>query len=211
MKALLLANGRRPGIALVKEQQKDADIVLAIDGAAGLVKEYGIEIDALIGDLDSVRPEDLAHIEGKKTRIIKLPREKDETDTRAAFDEALRLGADEIVLLGALGHRFDHSYGNVLLLARALKLGIKAMIADEKNTLFAADGPVRLTGRPGDIVSVLPLTEGVVADASRGLKYPLKRLPIPTDNPVGVSNELTESEAEFEIISGVALIALSRD
>lgn len=211
MKALILANGRKPGKNLVQKHIKDADIVLAVDGAASYVREYGITAGALIGDLDSVRPEDLRFIEEQKIKIIRLPREKDDTDTLAAFNEAVWTGADEIVLLGALGRRFDHSFGNVMLLTRALRLGIKATVQDDKNTLFAADGAVLLTGRAGDIVSVLPLTEGVVADASTGLKYPLRNLPIPLDNPVGVSNEMTASQAEFRIKSGIALIALSRD
>jgi len=211
MKALILANGNKPGYTLVMEHIKDAGIVLAVDGAARLVREYGIRADALIGDLDSVQPVDLSFIEEQNIKIIRLRREKDETDTHTAFDYAVQAGADEIVLLGALGKRFDHSFGNVMLLTRALKRGIKAVIADEKNTLFAAQGFLRLTGKPGDIVSILPLSEGVVADGSRGLKYPLNCLPIPLDYPVGVSNEMTADEAAFEIAGGIALIALSRD
>lgn len=211
MKALILANGKKPSLSLIAEHMRAADLVLAVDGAAGLVREYGIRIDALIGDLDSVQPDDLSFIEEQKIKVIRLQREKDETDTLAAFEHALAAGAGEIVILGALGERFDHSMGNVLLLTRALKKGVKAAIHDEKNSLFAANGDVALSGRAGDIVSVLPLTEDVVADASYGLKYPLKELPIPIDYPVGVSNEMTGDKARFTIKSGVALIARSRD
>jgi len=211
MKALIIANGKKPPQSLFLEHVKDAALILAVDGAAAVAREYRIRPDALIGDLDSVSEEDLAYIEEQGVPVIRLKREKDDTDTVAAFDEALRRGADEITILGALGHRFDHSYANVMLLVRALKRGIKAVITDGHNTLFAAAGEVVLHGRRGDIVSVLPLSEGMSADASCGLKYPLQNLPLPLDYPVGVSNEMTGDTAGLVIKNGIAVIAVSKD
>ena len=164
-----------------------------------------------MGDLDSVTKDDVDYAANQNIKILKLPKEKDETDSQVALDEAIKLGAAEIVFLGALGSRFDHSYSNVLLLVRAYEKKVSALIKDNKNTLFVSDGKVSLTEKKGGFISILPLTEGTVATDSYGLKYPLNNLSLPLNRPIGASNEMTSGKAGVTIKSGLALIVLSKD
>ena len=211
MKAVIVANGKKPSEKLLRQQIKNAGLLLAVDGGITPFRQYNILPHYLIGDLDSLHKEDLLFANGSRIEVIRLPREKDDTDTQAALDFAMDKGADEIILLGAMGSRFDHSYANVLLLVRAFERNAKAFIIDNKNILFVAEGSVLLKGKQGDFISILPLKEGTVATASFGLKYPLNELSLPMNQPVGVSNEMTAHSAGVTIKSGLALIVLSKD
>ncbi len=211
MKVLIIANGKKPEKEFLKEHLKGSELVIAVDGAAKTLREYGLNADICIGDFDSVDPSDIKYQEDLGAEIISYESEKDDTDTLLAVDEAIKRGAGEITILGALGFRFDHSFANALLLARALENNVKAVIKDESNTIFAAKGRVELEGKKGGIVSILPLTKGTVADKSCGLKYPLKNLKLPLGRPLGVSNEMTGGKASFIIKSGIALVVLPND
>lgn len=211
MKTLIVVNGTPPDAVLLKRHIKDAHFVIAVDGGIRVFKKHGLEPDLLVGDLDSVDKDAVDYALSRNIKTLKLPKEKDETDSQVALDEAIKRGADEIVFLGALGSRFDHSYSNVLLLVRAYEKKVSAMIQDNKNTLFVSDGKVNLKANKGGFVSILPLTEGTVATDSWGLKYPLKNLSLPLSQPIGASNEMTDSKAGVTIKSGLALIVLSRD
>lgn len=211
MKAVIVANGKKPSKKLLRRQSKEAGLLLAVDGGIMPFRQYDILPHYLIGDLDSLHSDDLQFAKDHQIKIIRLPREKDDTDTQAALDFAIKEGADEIILLGAAGSRFDHSYANILLLIRAFETNVKAFIVDDKNNIFVAKDRVLFEGKPGDFVSILPLKENTVATASFGLKYPLDELSLPLNRPVGVSNEMTEFSAGVTIKSGLALVILSKD
>jgi thiamine pyrophosphokinase len=211
MKAVILANGKRPPVNLIRKHIKGAGLIIAVDGGIKPLRLFGVIPDVLIGDFDSLSEEDMQYASNQRVKRIQLAREKDNTDTQAAMDYAIENDADEIVMMGATGSRIDHTYANILLLVRALKKNVKASIIDKKNILFVSDGDVLLNGRPGDVVSILPLTEGTVAGDSYGLKYPLKDLALPIHQPIGASNEMTQPKAGVRIKRGLALIVLSKD
>ncbi|KZE75730.1 hypothetical protein AV654_24980 [Paenibacillus elgii] len=60
-------------------------------------------------------------------------------DTEMAFTQALEHKAGEIVLLGVLGSRWDHSLANVHLLRKALAAGIRCRITDADDRPIARD------------------------------------------------------------------------
>lgn len=91
-------------------------LVIAADGEANLCIFQGWPVDAVVGDADSVDPHDLR---GRAAGVPfhRYPVEKDETDLEIALHLALDLGANEILIAGALGARIDHTLGNLALLA----------------------------------------------------------------------------------------------
>ena len=91
------------------------DLVIAVDSGLERVRVLGLKPDLIIGDMDSVEPE-LLQLHPNTTQL-RHPADKNETDTELAIHYALDAGASEIVLLGAVGDRLDHTLANVLLLA----------------------------------------------------------------------------------------------
>ncbi|MDL2260123.1 thiamine diphosphokinase [Deltaproteobacteria bacterium OttesenSCG-928-K17] len=183
------------------------DLVIAADGGARHARALGWPIDCLIGDLDSVDPEILHEVKNSGAEIFKYPAEKDEIDFELALNLAQSRGYEEIEVLGALGGRWDMTFGN-LFLPRALHGGGGIRFRHGPWTFQTVSGPaeIALCGRPGDLLSLLPLGDDVGGVRLGGCRYPLSGETLKAGLSRGVSNELTESRGELKFDSGTLLI-----
>ena len=91
-------------------------LVIAVDGGSLHAKSLGLNIDIVIGDLDSLNVETHAALSAIGTQIKTLPSRKDETDLELALIHATEQGAKQIAILGAFGGRLDMSLSNLFLL-----------------------------------------------------------------------------------------------
>ena len=105
------------------------DMIIAADGGYDNLIRHGYTPDILIGDLDSIESE---IPEG--TRLIRYPKEKDETDMFLAYEAGVKLGYAEFVMLGATGGRLDHTYANISLLLYAKEHGHNVTVMDERGS-----------------------------------------------------------------------------
>ena len=113
-----------------------SDVLIGADRGALYLLEQGMPLHAAIGDFDSVTLDERSRIEAEaETFLGHDAYDKDQTDTEMAFQYALGLKSEEIVLYGALGTRMDHSLANVHLLSKALDHGIPCRIVDEHNEI----------------------------------------------------------------------------
>lgn len=205
MKCLIVTAGAPPGYELFATHVKDAELIICVDGAADTLVRHSVVPDVLIGDFDSAKSASIAYIESKGARLVRLPVHKNETDTEAAVDLALESGADDIVILGALGLRLDHALGNLGMLVKAERAGARCRIIDELHEITAAQGKYELHGRPGQTVSILPLGGNITVTATN-LEYPLERLLLRCDAARGISNVILSSPAALSIEGAYALI-----
>ena len=95
----------------IKIDLLDGDTVIAADSGYETAKKLRLPVNVLIGDMDSVKVELPKEIE-----TIKLPTEKDVTDTEAAVELALEKGADSICIIGGIGTRVDHTLASLGIL-----------------------------------------------------------------------------------------------
>lgn len=211
MKAVVVSNGDIKDINFAKDILKDSHIIIAADGGSRHILNSGFMPDALIGDLDSVDEETLDKIKTSSCAIVKYPREKDYTDTQIAIDYAIEKKADEIILLGCVGDRLDHTLANIFLLVKLIKQGIKACIVNEKNAIYITDHCIELNGNIGDLLSLIPVGGDVTGIYTKGLKYGLAGKTIKMGDPLGISNVFIDNKIEVKIESGYLLVILSRD
>jgi thiamine pyrophosphokinase len=186
----------------------DGDWIIAADGGAGRALAWGLKPDLVIGDMDSLTEGDRAKLEALGCRFIEHPRAKDETDLELALGYAARGGAQEIVILGALGGRLDHAVSNLLLLALPDLGGIAVRLADgEREAMLVRSGEtVWLEGSPGDLVSLLPLGGDVNGVTTRGLAWGLDEETLFFGFSRGVSNEMVDCRAEIRVGEGILLV-----
>lgn len=185
----------------------DDDYIICADGGYLLAKKENIRPDLAIGDFDSMRlPEQPA------CEIMRLPTKKDDTDTLACIRYAISRGFCDIVIVGGIGGRFDHSYANVQTLAFAARHGADAMLCDaDTRILFVENGSCTVERIPGRKLSVFAYTETCSGVTLRGVEYPLTDAVLTQSYPIGVSNEFTADRAEITVKSGALLIILSAE
>ncbi len=221
MVALILADGDVPArsdLDLAWPAWDEAvEVVIAADGGAHHASGLGVTIDLWVGDGDSIGEEALAALEAAGVPLERSPQHKDESDTELAIRAALRLGQSGVLILGALGGRIDHALVNIGLLAMPELAGREASILDasSRTVLVRAPGPDgsaverRLPGRPGDLISLLPLGPGVEGVTTRGLVYPLADEPLPVGAARGLSNVRSEPDAAVVVRRGLLLVVES--
>ncbi|MBA2373424.1 MAG: thiamine diphosphokinase, partial [Chloroflexi bacterium] len=174
MKAIVLADGDvqpRDRLDAVWPGWSDGvGLVVAADGGARHAAALGLRLDLWVGDGDSVGDGALRELAGEGVAIERAPIDKDESDTELAIRAAIDRGADGVVILGAFGgRRLDHTLANVGLLALPSLAGRAAALLDAAARIrllrAPGDGIARarldLSGRVGDLVSLVPFGPGV--------------------------------------------------
>jgi thiamine pyrophosphokinase len=177
--------------------------VIAADGGADLAWHLGVEIDLVVGDLDSISPAALAGA----AQVERHTAEKDATDLALALAAALRLEPERILVLGSAGGRLDHLFGSLLLLAAQDFAGVQVDAQLGSAAVHVVRRERVLHGEPGDLISLFAVhgpARGVVTD---GLVYPLRAETLEPGSSRGVSNVFAAREARIDLERGV-LIAL---
>lgn len=211
MKAVIVCNGSVKNYNFIKTFFDSSDYIISVDGGAGHLRELGIKPDVLLGDFDSANKGDIEYFKNQGIKAERFPVEKDMTDSELAIEKALERGADEIVFIGAVGSRLDHSMANILLLKKLVDKKVKACIVDENNIIYMFNGPFSIQRVWDYKLSLIPVTDKVTGVTTKGLKYPLNNATMNLGTSWGVSNEFYGDIAEVSIDEGILLVCLSRD
>ena len=116
--------------------------VICADAGYETAAKLGVVPDLIVGDFDSA-----SGLPPKGKKVLKLPVEKDVTDTMYAAMKGLTKGFRSFVLLGCLGGaRFDHTVANLEVLQFLLSHGAPGLLADEHTKVFLIrESRLRLT------------------------------------------------------------------
>lgn len=185
----------------------EKDFVIAVDGGLGYCSILGVEPDLILGDFDSVSPEEAKEVEALERqipeRILRLPREKDDTDMLAALKEGLRRDYRDFRIYGGTGGRFDHTLANIQCLLYLKKHGAVGYLVDGTGMIMVLmDESVEFQKGLEGYLSLFSLTEEAVGVTIRGMKYPLERAVIRNDFPIGISNEFMGEAAVISVERG---------
>ncbi|NGQ96190.1 thiamine diphosphokinase [Brevibacillus sp. SYP-B805] len=208
---ILLFAGGSLGEWALREIQA-GDLLVGVDRGALFLVRHGLLPDLAIGDFDSVSADEREEIRaGAKALSTCDPVWKDLTDTEMALRWAIEQSPAEIVLLGALGTRFDHTLANVQLLMKALRAGVPCRIVDEKNEVMLIDRGCSVEKDRFPHISLLPLSSEVTGITLTGFRYPLHQATLSTGDSLGISNVLEEETGTIELASGYLLVIKSMD
>lgn len=185
----------------------ESDLVIAVDGGLGYCSVLGVEPDLILGDFDSVSPEEAKALEKLEQqipeRVIRLPREKDDTDTLAALKEGLRRGYRDFRIYGGTGGRFDHTFANIQCLLFLKKQGAVGYLVDGNGMMLVLeDEAVEFQKDLEGGLSLFSLSQESLGVTIKGMKYPLEQAVLRNDYPVGISNEFTGEQAVISVEKG---------
>jgi thiamine pyrophosphokinase len=212
LRAVIFANGRLSDPLMDRSLLRADDWILAADGGAVHCRELGVVPAAVIGDLDSAPSDEVDRLKAVGVEIIRHPQRKDETDLELAIAYACQAGADEVLILGAMGDRWDQTIANLLLLSLIDLPSGRALIVDgvQQVGLLRGGETFPLRGQPGDVVSLLPIAGDASGITTDGLEYALQASTLRFGATRGVSNLLLRTDASVSLREGKVLVVLIR-
>lgn len=193
---------------------KKSDFIICADKGYEYAKASKIKPNLLIGDFDSLNidlPDDIS--------IEHYPSEKNDTDTMLCLKYALDRDFDEIILIGGIGGRIDHTIANIQAMAYTLdnwkgndRYQKRISIIDDKNWLILLkNNAISLTGHEGQLLSIASFTNESKKVTTSGLHWNLREATLTNTFPLGVSNYFEGSKVSISVGDGTLLIILSQD
>ena len=209
MRCVILAAGPVENAEILCPLLRPDDWVIAADGGVRLAGRLGIQPNLIVADFDSAKPDELSSDEVPQ---IRMPVEKDLTDTMAAAAEGLKRGFRDFLLLGCTGGRLDHTQACIAVMHYLLNRGAHAILADEHNRL-ELHIPGRFTVEPREFwkLSLLPYAGNVSGLTVKNAAYPLENKTLVMDDTLGISNEFLEGPVEISFQEGILMVFLSKD
>jgi thiamine pyrophosphokinase len=206
-RAVIFANGVLNDPAAARAAIQNGDIIIAADGGGRLCRQLGITPHIIIGDFDSLALADLQYFKAAGSQILSFPERKDYTDLELALRHAQSLGCSQVVVLAALGARWDQTLANLLLPAASGLADVHIRLLDSaQEVMLVRNGrETHVAGNPGDTVSLIPLGGDALGVRTFGLEYPLHGETLYFGATRGISNVLLEETASVYLEEGILL------
>lgn len=187
---------------------REDDVIVCADSGVEYARRCGVTPSIVLGDFDSYSGDLPPH-----TELIRLPKEKDDTDTMFAVRLGLERGVSEFMIAGGIGGRLDHTMGAVQTLNFIVSNGASACMSDGRQWVEVLSAPVTKEYFACDCnyFSVLSLSPQVTGLTLQGVKYPLKNATLTYDFPLGISNEILGSKATLSADLGRIAVIQSSD
>ena len=199
-RGFIFAAGTFFGMRIVPQA---GDFIIAADAGYENCRRAGLKPHLLLGDFDSMdQPETTAD-------VVRLPVEKDDTDTLAAVKVALEQGCEEIIIYGGTGgKRLDHTLANLHTLLYIRRRGARGYLHDDDFLWTVMENESITIRREVEwgIVSVFPLSGRAEGIDERGFQYPLENAVLTAAYPMGVSNHILEDTAQIAVRRGALAV-----
>jgi len=190
---------------------KPDDFIIGVDHAAYWLITQNIIPNLAIGDFDSTNKKELLNIKKLCPNTKVFSSKKDFTDTELAVLEAIKLKPKKLIIYGATGNRIDHTLANIFLLEKLQKHTIPAYIKDSHNEIYLINRNLILKKEKSfPYISIFPITKSIIISLT-GFAYNLDKKTITRGQSIGISNQITKTNATITIHSGKAIIIKSRD
>lgn len=165
--AVILANGDYPAHALPLRLLEEAQLVVCCDGAANEYISRGHTPDVIIGDGDSLSPENKERF----ADIVHHNPDQETNDQTKAVHFLRQTGIRKIAIVGATGKREDHTLGNISLLIDYMRSDMEVRTFTDYGVFIPAQEIQTFASHTGQQVSILNF--GAKGLRGEGLVYPL--------------------------------------
>ena len=201
MRVAVFAGG--PGIDTDRASSiaSSCDIVIAADSGADVAAACGIMPSKVVGDMDSIDPDTMEFLKGKRVPFELYPVEKDMTDSEICVSQLPE--EDEVTLICSLTGRPDHVLSNMMMAIRMHEEGRDITLTDGIYDFIPLCGPdsISIDGiqDPDALaISLIPFTD-VKGVTSEGLYYKLDDTDLTPGSSLSVSNKVEQGGNSFTI------------
>ena len=191
----------------LREPPREGDLQIAADAGLHLCERLGVRPDVVLGDFDSM---DVCQAPAD---CIRVPVEKDDTDTMLAVKTGLERGETEFHIYGGMGgHRTDHTIANFQALLYLARRGAQGWLYGQGERYTAVcGGTVTFPARDRGILSVFCLGADARDVSIQGGQYPLHHSVLTAEFPLGVSNHFVGRPITVSVRDGSLLIGVVED
>ena len=194
--------------ANITQRPDKEDLVIAADSGYDPAPSLGVIPAVMVGDFDSVKEKKIPD----GVEIYRVPAEKDLTDTQLAVEIALSRGMRDLVIIGGLSGRLDHTMSNLGLLEHLDKQHVCAVMTDGVNRVRFIRNNSTLVPRGGYRYLSLIVADDVAKGVEvLGCKYPLKKATLRRTHQYAISNELTGNCAMISVRRGGLFVIESKE
>jgi thiamine pyrophosphokinase len=171
-KTIIVADGMFPVHEIPLGYLKNAGRIICCDGGAENLLNAGMQPEAIIGDMDSLRDETANRFADR----LFIDKSQETNDLTKAVLWCSEMGYKDIVILGATGKREDHTIGNISLLADYAK-NVNVIMVTDAGIFQPFLESCTVSSFPGQQVSLFSI-DPETEITSAGLKYPLNHIKI---------------------------------
>ena len=204
---VVVSGGAEPDVR-VAQQLGVVDLVIAADSGLSHAASLGLSVTTAIGDFDSVSADVLSQAEARGVEIVAYPVNKDATDLELALELAVARGATHVTMVsGGPGERLDHFLGETSVLTAPFlsECQVVGWFGATRVSVIRPAFALTVSGTPGDLVTLLPVTSEANGVTTTGLQYPLSNATLHAWRTRGVSNVLLGESAVVSLTDGVLL------
>ena len=179
------------------------DFLIAPDHGYDYAMKMGVVPDLILGDFDSACY-DKESI--KDIPVESFPVCKDDTDTMLSIKKALSLGYEHIIIVCALGKRFDHAFANIQSMAYVASHGGMCEVYGNGEYLRTiCNETATLNRKKGYSLSLFSLTDSCEGVSIKGSAYDCEDITLTNTFPLGVSNKWKDDVVTVSARTGILL------
>lgn len=198
---LIFAGGDTTPTSLL-EDLPESDLVVAADSGYDLAVTYGIAVDVLIGDLDSIAAKTIPdHV-----IVERHPADKDQTDLELALARVAPEHPARIVVVGGGGGRLDHELAAAALLTSSRWVDVSELDwVTTRGWAYVIRGRRIIHGDVGATIGLIPMGGAALGVTTRGLRWDLSGAVLEHGTTRGVSNVFEAPIADIKVNEGCVL------
>ncbi|MEG0918388.1 MAG: thiamine diphosphokinase [Anaerovoracaceae bacterium] len=179
--------------------------IIAADGGYDILTSVNIVPNLIVGDLDSNSIEIPKEI---SSFIVKA--EKDETDLDLAINKSIENSYEDIIIVGGIGGRLDHTLGNIQTIVGYTIKGLNISMMDSNQEMYILKNSSLSLKKKNEykfsLLSHSPISKGV---SITGSKYNLNNYDLTSTFPLAVSNEFIEDTVTITVKEGILIVILT--
>lgn len=203
-KCAVISGAPENNLSYYNKYLKDRYIICA-DSGYKKCERLNITPDLIIGDFDSSPKPDVL------CEIIELQVRKDDTDTFYCIKEAINRGYNDIVILGGIGSRIDHTYSNILSVNYCFERNVNCALVNEKNMLTVISGKTFIKKGEFEFFSLFALFEKCFGVSIKGAQYELECAELEPSAQFTQSNAFKNDVVTINAEKGKIILILSND
>lgn len=195
-----------------------AATVIAADGGARHAAREHVRVTDVVGDLDTLTPDEVDDFARVGARIHRFDPVKDFTDFELAAQLATAgvtgrrddpaKACPRLLVVGGEGGRLDHAVGNLMVLTGddLAPFAVTALVGRAVVQTARVGSSIQPVGQVGDLVSLVPMGGPVHGVRTEGLRYELRGDELSSGRTRGVSNVIVAPRASVCVGSGVLAV-----